>query len=332
MDLSAIYDTNDLNVWLKERDLGGYWDMDEPGKALTAKLWKWDDLHNGITKACEVVPMEQTFRRNVSLRNTSAPANLRFSLQCILPGESAKAHRHSANAIRFIVQGSPKAYSVAEGEALPMEEGDLLTNTHWTWHDHFNESDKPVMWLDSLDSRFANLANAFREDYPTDVQPQTKPMGYTARTLGHVQPTWIKSEHRIPPYRYPWADTYATLMALKQNEMEADPYDGYHLMYRNPETGGPTLPTFACEIQLFTPRQKAKAHRHNCSVLYYAFRGQGATIVDGDRFEWSQGDILLIPPWARHQHENTAMEDAILFSVTDWPAVEALGFYREENE
>ena len=330
MDISEVSEAKDLNRWLRERDLKGFWDQDERAAELKPKLWKWDDIYTGIMKATEVVPMEDTFRRNVQLIHPIRPANLRFSLQCIMPGESAKAHRHTTNAIRFIVKGSPKAYSVAEGEALPMEEGDLLTNTQWTWHDHYNESDAPVMWLDSLDSRFTMLTKGFSEDFPTDTQPLTKPIGTTARMLGRVKPTWVKSEHKIPPYRYPWAETYSTLMTLKQNEVEPDPYDGYHLMYSNPVDGGPTLPTFACEIQLFTPRQKAKAHRHTCSVLYFVFRGHGATTIEHERVEWSQGDVFLIPPWAKHAHENLAMEDAILFSVTDWPAIQSLGFYKEE--
>ena len=38
-----------------------------------------------------------------------------------------------------------------------------------------------------------------------------------------------------------------------ESEVEPDPYDGYLLTYTNPITGGPTLPTFACELQLLTP-------------------------------------------------------------------------------
>ena len=141
----------------------------------------------------------------------------------------------------------------------------------------------------------------------------------------------MKHEHATPPFHYKWVDTFAALTALKEAEGESDPCNGYHLTYRHPLTGGPTLPTFACELQLFTPHQKLKAHRHNSTTIYHVFRGRGVTIVDGERLEWSQGDMFVIPPWAAHRHENLWDQDSILFSVCDWPTITALGLYREEE-
>ena len=60
------------------------------------------------------------------------------------------------------------------------------------------------------------------------------------------------------------------------------------------------------------------------------FRGEGATVVDGQRIEWAQGDIFVIPPWSWHSHENKLDSDTMLFSMNDWPALKALGLYREE--
>jgi gentisate 1,2-dioxygenase len=61
------------------------------------------------------------------------------------------------------------------------------------------------------------------------------------------------------------------------------------------------------------------------------FRGEGATTIEGERFEWSQGDILIVPPWAWHVHENAADGDALLYSISDWPAMKSLALYREEQ-
>lgn len=33
-----------------------------------------------------------------------------------------------------------------------------------------------------------------------------------------------------------------------------------------------------------------------------------------------------------HRHENPVSEDAILYSVDDWPATAKMGFYRWEDE
>jgi gentisate 1,2-dioxygenase len=51
----------------------------------------------------------------------------------------------------------------------------------------------------------------------------------------------------------------------------------------------------------------------------------GYSMINGEQFTWSQGDVLALPSWALYEHVNTASEDAVLFSIRDRPALEALG-------
>jgi len=39
---------------------------------------------------------------------------------------------------------------------------------------------------------------------------------------------------------------------------------------------------------------------------------------------------FVLPLWNWHAHENNSKEPAILFSINDRPAIEALGYFREE--
>ena len=60
--------------------------------------------------------------------------------------------------------------------------------------------------------------------------------------------------------------------------------------------------------------------------------GDVATIIAGQRFIWSKGDIIALPPCALHEHSNTSKnEDAVLFSIQDSPVFQALGLYYEES-
>ena len=94
--------------------------------------------------------------------------------------------------------------------------------------------------------------------------------------------------------------------------------------YVNPE-GGHTMPTMSCVMQMLRPGEATKTHRHNYSVVYHAFRGSGATIIDGQRFEWQQGDCFVVPLWSWHSHQNGSNSDeALLFSVSDLPVMAAL--------
>jgi gentisate 1,2-dioxygenase len=86
----------------------------------------------------------------------------------------------------------------------------------------------------------------------------------------------------------------------------------------------------SCEIQMLRPGEKTRFHRHTHTVIYHAFRGRGTTLIAGERFDWEEGDSFIVPVWSGHSHENRAREPAVLFSINDRPAVEALGFFREQ--
>lgn len=101
--------------------------------------------------------------------------------------------------------------------------------------------------------------------------------------------------------------------------------------YTNPSTGGHVLPTIGCWIQMLRPGVHTKAHRHTTCGVYHVFRGSGSTIVDGVQIDWEQGDFFALPPWSWHEHVNrSATEEAVLFSTTDAPVIEAVNLYCEE--
>jgi gentisate 1,2-dioxygenase len=132
-----------------------------------------------------------------------------------------------------------------------------------------------------------------------------------------------------PLLLYSWEQTWQALDGLRDHEGSA--FDGVALEYRHPQTGGPVLPTMACCIQLLRPGEHTQAHRHTGSAVYHVAKGQGATIIDGQRFVWSKGDIVALPPWALHEHLNSSgHEDAVLFSIQDQPVFQALGLFYEE--
>jgi len=326
---------DELNAWLGEHNLAGLWAGIPANDQLTPYLWKWADIERGVKAATELVPIDTGGRRTINVRHPSFPNRMsntvHMSVQCVMPGETAVAHRHNMAAVRFIIKGSPNAYTAVEGEPMPMQTGDLVTTPNWTWHDHHNEGDEPVIWLDGLDVRLVGTWRMLQQEYGDKAHPLTRAAGFSQAVLGHARPLWLKSEHRTPPMRYAWADTEAALAALKASETLGDPYDGLKLEFTHSLTGGATLPTFTCEIQLLTPRRALRPHRHMSTSIYHVFRGSGATVVDGQALEWEQGDIFLVPPWAVHHHENRSDSDAILFSMDDRPSVAALGLYREEE-
>ena len=328
----------DLDRWLAERNVIGLWgNRVRDREECKPYLWKWQEVQECVQAMADLVPMEMVSRRILTLLNPSLGdgtiSTMRVSIQCLKPGEIAEAHRHSAGAIRFILQGAEGAHCVVQGERVPVATGDLLTTPSMTWHDHYSEADQPAIWLDALDNRLVGKLGIkrFGEPFSAPQQPIERPDGFADRVLGGAKPPWVTAELPNPPFRYPWEDTLATLRYLKESEIEPDPCDGIHLAYAHPVTGGPTLTTFSCEMQLLLGRKRLVAHRHNSSTIYQVYQGHGVTVIDDQRFEWSQGDIFVVPPWSWHSHENVASEDAMLFSLSDQPTMAALGMYLEEE-
>ena len=59
-------------------------------------------------------------------------------------------------------------------------------------------------------------------------------------------------------------------------------------------------------------------------------QGKGHTEVDSASFEWNGNDVFVVPSWHWYRNINAANDDLILFSVSDSPALEKLGFFRSQ--
>jgi gentisate 1,2-dioxygenase len=320
----------------------GLWELagqmsDHPHPKAIPHMWKADLIERVVKASGQAVPVGEERRAmqlfNPGLEGRWATTNtLVAAVQVLLPGEVARAHRHTPTAIRFIMEGSG-AYTKVDGERVYMEPGDLILTPSWSWHDHGNDSRETVVWMDGLDVPLVlDLDAIFFQFYDQRQVPDRRPANSSQRVHGHpsLAPTWVKEKKPYSPLLlYSWKDAREALVAMRDEA--GDPYDGLCLEYTNPQTGGPVLTSMGCAIQLIRPGERLKAHRHTGSAVYYVAEGQGVTLVDGKPFEWTKGCILAMPSWALHEHANTSKsEDAILFSINDLPTLRALNLYYEE--
>jgi gentisate 1,2-dioxygenase len=324
-----------IPLWELEAEIMGL----VPTPKTEAWLWKWDGLYDIAKRAGDLVPVERGGdRRAIALANPGqggmpfATSTMWAAVQWLNGREVAPAHRHTSQAIRFIIDGAG-SYSTVEGDRVFLERGDLVLTPPWTWHDHGSESDERAIWMDALDIPLNNFLDAsFFEPYKGEKQDVTKKLNGSVLKygVGQMRPAWEERSTDYPPLMtYKWADTERALRNLA--EVEADPFDDVILEFTNPQSGGPVMRTFTCKVQMLQPGAHTKAHRHTGSSIYLAFEGNGATIVDGTRFEWHTGDMFVLPSWATHEHVNADPDaPAILFSVDDSPLLKAVDKYRVE--
>ena len=301
-------------------------------------LWRYADLRPHLLRSGELVSTREAERRVLMLMNpglegqAAATSTLFAGMQLILPGEIAPAHRHSPSALRVIVEGLG-AYTAVDGERCIMEPGDLILTPSWSWHDHGNETDEPMIWLDGLDLPLLKTLDViFTEHAASEQYGVTKPDDVSTR-LYHQPGLRPASADRAPRFspllNYKWHRTAAALAALP--ESATTPYDDLLLEYTNPYTGGPVLPTLGCTAQYLRPGVHTQAHRQASSSVYLVLAGSGWSVIEGQRFAWEQGDVFAVPSWACHEHANGSQtEVAALFAFTDAPVIQALGLYREE--
>jgi gentisate 1,2-dioxygenase len=213
-----------------------------------------------------------------------------------------------------------------------MAKGDLITTPNWSWHDHVSEGKQDTVWLDgAVAPLIVNFNVGFSEPHQEPRQAVSAKGNWSRMQFGPLQPRNPKysTTSRRPPYRYPWEQTRRVLDQLAAEE--GDRFDDVVLHFSDPLTGGPTLMTVDCEMQLLRPHWSGRTHRHTHATIYHVVEGEGVSQVGDKRLEWGPGDTFVVPIWATHRHENTGANAAVLFSISDRPVMTALGFDREDD-
>jgi gentisate 1,2-dioxygenase len=315
---------------LQRASLQGHWTIElpkfmEPRSRLHAMHWRWAQLEDFLMRSSDLITVDDAGRRTVELVNPGIPGpprwtthTLQTAFQVVLPGEVATAHRHTMNAIRFVIQGGG-TFTTVDGTSFLMEPGDLILTPGWTWHDHINESEEPIVWIDGLDVPLVFALNgAFIEEYSAPQQPVTRIVRTAADgTQGPDGSTWY--------FKGPETEERLRQMAQAARSNEEVVFE-----YRHAD-GRPTLASMLCGLQLLRPGEITPPARRTSVGIYYAVRGSGVTVVDEATFRWDRGDAMVVPNWTWHHHENHSPDEALLFFLSDRPLLDSVGLYREER-
>ena len=151
----------------------------EPRTDFVPVHWDYRQVKDALASAGTLIDVALAERRNLILRNPFPDNNfatvktLVCAYQMILPGEVAPSHRHSAHALRVILDAKG-SYSVVNGEKTPMETGDIVLTPGGHWHGHGHEGTEPAYWLDGLDIPSVHLMEPmFYEEHPDKYEKIT---------------------------------------------------------------------------------------------------------------------------------------------------------------
>ena len=305
----------------------------EPKSNCQVANWRFDEIRTAMIEAGSLITAKEAERRVLILENpglrgeSKITTSLYAGIQLVLPGEIAPAHRHTQSALRLVLEGSG-AHTSVNGEKTLMQFGDFIITPPMAWHNHGNESDEPMFWLDGLDIPLVNFLDvSFSEMLGEDEQPITRKPGQSYSEYGHnLVPVDTKYQANVSPiFNYPYERSRETLETMKKNS-DPDACHGWKLRYTNPLDGGHAMATMGTFIQLLAP-ESTTAYKATDATVFTCVEGRGVSRVGDTSVEWGPRDIFVVPSWKSVIHE--PLEESVLFSYSDRPVQEKLGLWRE---
>ena len=305
-DLPALYEQVDgigLTPGWVPRGVPILWR--EPAAKLRPAHWRFAAARAGLDAAGRLIDVALAERRNLLMRNPQPGTNfatvnsLVCAYQMILPGESAASHRHAPHALRLILEAEG-AYSIVNGEKVPMETGDVVLTPGWHWHAHGHAGSGAAYWLDVLDVPLVHLLEPmFYEEHPEGLEPDIREVEETPFRFSRA---WIARE---------LADAPADLDGL----------GGRTLVLPTPSM--PTMEVSVLRLDAPTRRSRLTANQ-----IFCVMEGEGETRVADETFRWHAGDTVVVPGWTWFSHRPSGA--ATLFRVSDRPLMAWARYGRQE--
>jgi len=261
---------------------------------------------------------------------------------CVLkPGERTKPMRHNASLVDFCIRGA--GHTLIDGKQIDYLQYDVWTTPPWSVFEYFNDSDELQVRVSYSNSPLLEKLNVYiAEEEPQLNSKATKSTEETVDAArmspfgtfplsedgAYLMPyeKLINPDHiDVRPLHWPWRKVKAELDKLRDLGKS---YAGrrLYLMY-DPATGrtNGTTHTFFATITIRPKNIVDRPHRHVSAAVNYYFHGRGYSTVEGKRYEWEAGDLMLSAPgWAIHNHASKD-EDVYELTIQDQPMHLALG-------
>ena len=330
---------DDFHKAMQAADVKALWErtVDNPREPQSEPphIWRWADIEPLIDQSIAATSMENAERRVLSLANPNfnsprgncVTTNLNCGIQTLMPGETARIHRHTANALRFVLEGGGGTTTV-DGKTCPMNRGDLIITPGPAWHAHTHDGDARIVWMDSLDVPLHRYFDTqFFDPGPAgNFPPLPNDVAYSKGGLVPQPGPEDDLPAYSPQFRFGWDDVCAALSAMTPRN------DGSKILrYTNPATGGSAMALLDCYVLSLGRRKATRPYRTTHNAYCLVVEGEGESQIGDVTINWSQNDIFTLPHWNWINHTATH-GNTKLFMGTDRDVLDRLGLLLEEYE
>jgi gentisate 1,2-dioxygenase len=267
-----------------------------PRPKFKPAVWRFAAARRALQRAGEFVPIDQAERRNLIMVNPIAgnmyatSRNLVAAYQMVKAGEKARSHRHTAAALRLIIEADAGTYTVVDGARVDMAPGEVVLTPSWCWHGHGNESGADSYWIDFLDVPFVQHSEAmFFEPHPRGFEKITS--------------------HGPSPYRIAAREVLGSGTDVKVVEIAKG-----------------IMPTIGLNLLRIPAGERREVGKTTVNRLYALISGKGRVKVGGVEENLGMGDVMVVPCW--HDHLVEAEQNAVFLEVSDEPLFAKLGLVK----
>lgn len=255
---------------------------------------------------------------------------IRVSLDVLLPGESTAPIRHNSSQVNFCIAGAGSA-NVA-GKRFAFNRFDVWNTPSMDAYVVENATAERQVRLTYSNAALLEKMNVHIVDENPPAAALEPARAAGARAEKHDQNPFgtfelaegaylMPYEKLVNPDVVPSKSLFWQWTAVKEHldKLEAlgQSYRGRRLyLLFNPATGhtNGTTHNFFATMCLRPANIVDRPHRHTAAAINYYFEGSGYSIVEGQRFDWKAGDLMLSAPgWAIHNH---ASKDQPVYELT----------------
>lgn len=234
----------------------------------------------------------------------------------IAPGERTSTHRHSHDAVCFVLDG--QGVTTIGQDRYPWLRWDAFHTPAWSWHRHENTGTTTARFLAITDAPLVNSLGLARiedigdgppePDEPLRLQPGLGGDGYD-REVATAAAAWTERRNG----RRHTSFGHLTLRTSPRGSRTALLVDR-SLGYR---TTGISIAMFQ-----IPPGGKQANHRHPGEALLYIVEGEGYSMIDGVKYPWAAGDGAVVNQYVWHQHFNGSPDQhATVIRMHMWESI-----------
>ncbi|HEY7060292.1 MAG TPA: cupin domain-containing protein [Chloroflexota bacterium] len=223
-------------------------------------------------------------------------------------------HRHQGGLALFVLDG--RGHTVVNGEAHDWEAGDLILlpiAAGGLDHQHFNDGGSTASWLALIFWPWLDLLS--NQMVQVEVSPQwlERQAEADGETLADGPLAKPRGEIRMPEgLPRPHDGTYLDRLFARRDAYRAQaaaaewmlhgrdlPWEinlqGKMRWYLHPDKTDASIRTLLVYLQEIPPGSRSGRQLHPGGLIHYVLRGEGYTMLDGQRHDWRAGDCVALP-------------------------------------